>query len=113
MKEMSEIRANQLAKQLIEDQKDIDASNNISFVLATVLPLVKPHELQQQVYELLTEASASFTATQAKLSATLQRVQQLTEASVTVQEITEQEAEAFQGEEQKIEEAQEVEHEPS
>lgn len=113
MKEMSELRANQLAKQLIEERKDVDASENIAFVMAKVLPLVKPVELQQEVYKLLIEASASFSATQAKLSATLRRVQELTQCGEGVQEISEQEAEAFQEEKPLIEEAQEVEHEPS
>ena len=67
------------------------------------LPLVKPAELQQKVYQLLTEASASFSANQAKLSAAVRRVQELNEqidenaeeldeSQVSIQEISEEEA---------------------
>ena len=79
VKEMSEAKANQFAKTLIDEQKAIDASENISIVTAKVLPLIKSTELQQEVYQLLLGASASFTATQLQLGAALRRINELTE----------------------------------
>lgn len=117
IKEMSEIRANQLAKSLIEERKDVDAANNIAFVIAKVLPLVKPADLQQQVYQLLVESSATHTATQNQLAATVLRVQELTKQIEELQ-ANQLEAEEFkditqQDPKEQIQQIAEIEHEPS
>ncbi len=116
MKEMAEVRANQLAKQLIDERKGVDASNNIAFVIAKVLPLIKPEQQQQQVYQLLVEASASMTVTNANLSLAVRRVKELTEEVKELNErleLTSGHASVNGPEPKEFEVVEEAEHEPS
>lgn len=116
MKEMAEVRANQLAKQLIDERKGVDASNNIAFVIAKVLPLIKPEQQQQQVYQLLVEASASMTVTSANLSLAVRRVKELTEEVKELNkrlELTSGHASVSGPEPEEFEIVEEAEHEPS
>ncbi|MFL7022220.1 hypothetical protein [Vibrio cyclitrophicus] len=113
---MSEVRANQLAKQLIDEQKGVDANNNIAFVIAKVLPLIKPEQQQQQVYQLLVEASASMTVTNANLSLAVRRVKELTEEVKELNkrlELTSGHASVSGPEPEEFEIVEEAEHEPS
>ena len=116
MKEMAEVRANQRAKQLIDEQKGVDASNNIAFVIAKVLPLIKPEQQQQQIYELLVEASASMTVTSANLSLSVRRIKELTEEVKELNkrlELTSGNASVNGPEPEEFEIVEEAEHEPS
>ncbi|MGO2317458.1 MAG: hypothetical protein ACTH6O_00635 [Vibrio toranzoniae] len=116
MKEMAEVRANQLAKQLIDERKGVDASNNIAFVIAKVLPLIKPEQQQQQVYQLLVEASASMTVTSANLSLSVRRIKELTEEVKALNErleLTSGHVSVNGPEPEEFEIVEEAEHEPS
>lgn len=116
MKEMAEVRANQLAKQLIDERKGVDASNNIAFVIAKVLPLIKPEQQQQQVYQLLVEASASMTVTSANLSLSVRRIKELTEEVKELNErleLTSGHVSVSGPDPEEFEIVEEAEHEPS
>ncbi|MEZ9372148.1 hypothetical protein AB4235_05640 [Vibrio cyclitrophicus] len=116
MKEMAEVRANQRAKQLIDEQKKVDASNNIAFVIAKVLPLIKPEQQQQQIYELLVEASASMTVTSANLSLSVRRIKELTEEVKELNErleLTSGHVSVSGPDPEEFEIVEEAEHEPS
>ncbi|WP_425636191.1 hypothetical protein [Vibrio owensii] len=76
-KEAAEQKINQSAKHLIENQQGADIADLISVVIARAIPQIQDTDEQNQIYQMLVNASAGGLAAEARLSSALKRIDDL------------------------------------